>query len=330
MMKSTTDFDKHNGTEPTLPESLQYRLDVVFAAAAITVLAGLLIPISVQILDIAWIVSACLAAAVVVICAVAKSCHDLQGFGFLVGALALLRISLTAMTVRKILVEHIASTVIDILGKSVAGVGAIGAATLALLLAIVGFGSILPAANWIRRAAQHYADEILPVKRAALQAELSLKKIPRQQAREILEKIRAEMRFFGSMGAVAVLIRCEAAAGLAMIVVSLTLKILTDTMAGGYNAELMNILASNAAGLVIVAVVPSVTANWSCAVLSRKDSLCLKTTETSAEAGEKSQKIQLIGSTPENPKQIELLNPDFADKSRSVEQAGEKIAEFEP
>jgi hypothetical protein len=330
MMKSTIDFDRHNEAEPTLPESIRYRLDVVFAAAALTVLAGLLIPISVQILDMAWIGSVCLAAAVVVICIVAKSCHDLQGFGFLVGALMLLRIGLTAMTVRKFLVEHTASTVIDILGKSVAGVGAIGGAIVALLLAIVGFGSILPAAKWIRQSAQRYADQILPIKRAALQAELSLKKIPRKKARDILEKIRVEMRFFGSMGAVAVLMRCEAAAGLVMIAVSLTLKVLTDAMAGGYNAEFLNILASNAAGLVIVAVIPSVAANWSCAILNRKDSLCLKTTQSPAGTENNSQKIQLFGSTAENPKQVELLNPDFVDKARSLEQAGEKIAEFEP
>ena len=327
-MKSQTDFDRLNGAEPTLPESIRYRLDVVFAAAALTVLAGLLIPIPVRILDMAWIGGVCLAAAVVVVCAAAKSCHDLHGFSFLVGALVLLRISLTAMTVRKILAEHIAPTVIDILGKSVSGMGVIGAAIIALLLAVVGFGSIFPAANWIRRAAQHYADQILPVKRAALQAELGLKGIPRQQARQILEKIRAEMRFFGSMGAVAVLMRCEAVAGLVMIIVSLTIKVLTDAFMAGYNPELLDTLASDAAGLVIVAVVPSVAAAWGCAVLTRKDSLCLKTMEPATE--EKPQKIQLAGSPGKSPSQAELLNPDFAAKARAIEQGGEKIAEFEP
>jgi flagellar biosynthesis component FlhA len=148
MMKSQPDSDRLPGAESTLPESLRYRLDVVFAAAALTVLAGLLIPIPVRLLDMAWIGGICLAAAVVVISAAAKSCHDLQGFGFLAGALVLLRISLTAMTIRKILVEHTASTVIDILGKSVHGIGIIGAAMIALLLAIVGFGSLFPAAGW--------------------------------------------------------------------------------------------------------------------------------------------------------------------------------------
>jgi len=133
--------------------------------------------------------------AVVVICVVAKSCHDLQGFGFLVGALMLLRISLTAMTVRKFLVEHTASTVIDILGRSVAGMGAIGGAIIATAFGHRGLWSILPAANRIRQAAQRYADEILPIKRAALQAELSLKKIPHEQARDILEKIRVKCDF---------------------------------------------------------------------------------------------------------------------------------------
>lgn len=326
-MKSTSDFDRLPGAETTLPESIRYRLDIVFAAAALTVLAGLLIPIPLKLLDMAWIGCICLAAAVVVVSAIAKSCHDLQGFGFLAGALVLLRICLTAMTVRKILVERTTSAVIDLLGKSVDGMGVVGAAVIALLLAIVGFGSLFPAARWIRQAAVHYAAEILPIKRAALQAELSLKGIPHQQGRQILEKIRTEMRFYGSMGAVAVLMRCEAVAGLVMIVAALSIKVLTDAAAAGYNPELMDTLASDAAGLVIVAVVPSVAAGWACAVLTRKDSLCLKIVDSAGQ--EKSQIIKLAGRGGETGREVELLNPDFVAKANSIEQAGEKIAEFE-
>jgi hypothetical protein len=327
MMKSSSDFDRLGEAESTLPESIRYRLDIVFAAAALTVLAGLLIPVPIKLLDMAWIGCICLAAAVVVISLIAKSCHDLQGFGFLAGALVLLRICLTAMTVRKILVEHTSSAVIDILGKSVQGMGAIGAAIIALLLAIVGFGSLFPAAGWIRRAVANYATQILPVKRASLQAELSLKGIPHQQGRQILEKIRTEMRFYGSMGAVAVLMRCEAVAGLVMIVVALTIKIATDAIAAGYNRELMDTLAADAAGLVIIAVIPSAAAGWACAFLTRKDSLCLKVVDSPAE--EKSQKIKLAGRPGDSGQEVELLNPDFVTKARAIEQAEEKIAEFE-
>ncbi len=326
-MKSQTDFDRPEGVESALPESIRYRLDIVFASAALTILAGVLIPIPVRILDIAWIGGICLAAAVVVICTLAKSCHDLQGFGFLAGVLVLLRICLTAMTIRKILVEDVASTVIGILGKSVQGMGVIGVVIIVLLLAVVGYGSLFGAANWIRQAVGNYAGQILPVKRASLQAELSLKHIPHQQARQILEKIRMEMRFYGSMGAVAVLMRCEAVAGLVMIVVALTIKILTDAARAGVNPERLDTLASDAAGLVIVAVIPSVAAGWACAVLSRKDSLCLKIVESSPE--QQPQKIKLAPGPGGSGREVELLNPDFVTKAPPVEPAEEKIAEFE-
>jgi hypothetical protein len=327
MMKIASDFDRLGGAETTLPESIRYRLDIVFAAAALTVLAGLLIPVPTKLLDMAWIGCICLAAAVVVISVVAKSCHDLQGFGLLAGALALLRICLTAMTVRMILVEHTTSAVIGLLGKSVNGMGVIGAAVIALLLAVVGFGSLFPAASWIRQAVGHYAGQILPIKRAALQAELSLKGIAHQQGRQILDKIRTEMRFYGSMGAVAILMRCEAVAGLVMIVVALAIKALTDAAAAGYNPEFMDTLASDAAGLVIVAVIPSVLAGWACAVLTRKDSLCLKI--VGSPGSEKPQTIKLAGRGGETGREVELLNPDFVTKARAIEQAGEKMAEFE-
>lgn len=327
MMKSQTDFDRPDAAESALPESIRYRLDVVFAAAALTVLAGVLIPLPARILDMAWIAGICLAAAVVVICTLAKSCHDLQGFGFLAGALVLLRMSLTAMTIRKILVEQTTLTILEILGKSVHGIGVIGTVMIVLLLAIVGFGSLFPAAGWIRRAACNYAEQILPVKRASLQAELSLKRLPHEQARQILDKIRTEMRFYGSMGAVAVLMRCEAVAGLVMIVVALTIKVVTDTAAAGLNSELLEKLSLDAAGLVIAAVIPAAAAGWACAVLARKDSLCLKTAETPAE--EKPQKIKITSVSGELTREVELLNPDFAVKAHALGQGGEKIAEFE-
>jgi hypothetical protein len=327
MMKSPTDFDRLPGAESTLPESIRYRLDIVFAVAALTVLAGLLIPIPIKLLDMAWIGCVCLAAAVVFICTIARSCHDLQGFVFLAGPLVLMRICLIAMTVRMILDKHTSPTVIEILGKSVQGMGVIGAVVIALLLAMVGFGSLFPAAGWIRQAVQNYSGQILPIKRAALQAELSLKGIPPQQARQIHEKIRTEMRFYGSMGAVAVLMRCEAVAGLVMIVVALTIKIFTEVLSPGYNQQLLETPASNAAGLVIIAVIPSVAAGWACAVLTRKDSLCLKTVDSPDQ--EKPQKIKLAGQPGETGGEVELLNPDFVAKARSIEQAGEKIAEFE-
>jgi Mrp family chromosome partitioning ATPase len=44
---------------------------------------------------------------------------------------------------------------------------------------------------------------------------------------------------------------------------------------------------------------------------------------------EKSQTIKLAGRDGETGGEVELLNPDFVAKAKSIEQAGEKIAEFE-
>jgi len=121
------------------------------------------------------------------------------------------------------------------------------------------------------------------------------------------------MRFFGSMGAVAILMRCRGGGGTGDD------RVLSDPQGadgcngGRYNAEFLNVLASNAAGLVIVAVIPSIAANWSCAALSRKDSLYLKSAFSAVEEENNSRKIQLIRSATGDTKQIELLNPDFMD-----------------
>lgn len=311
-----------------LPEAIRYRLDVVFAAAAITILAGLITPIPLRALDIAWICSVCLAAAVIVVCKVAKSCHDLQGFGALLGVLSLLRIALIAMTVRKILQQQTAGVVVDILGRAFLQTGIITAGILGILLVLICGWIVFLAASQIRRSVQTYSNEVLPIKRVGLQADLSLHTISREQARTVLEKIRAEMRFFGSMGAISVLMRCETLAGMVMIVVALGIKATTDTMSAGFNSELMETLATQTAGLAVIAAIPAVGSGWSCVWLLGKTNLCLNASPPAeAETGKNIIQGEITSTLSGD---AELLNPDFVQKSQEAEHRKEKIVNFEP
>jgi len=314
--------------EKTLPEAIQYRLDVVFAAAAMTILAGLITPIPLRALDIAWICSVCLAAAVILICKVAKSCHDLQGFGPLLGVLSLLRIALIAMTVRKILQQQTAGVVVDILGRAFLQTGIITAGILGILLVLICGWIVFLAASQIRHSVQTYSNEVLPIKRVGLQADLSLHIISREQARTVLEKIRAEMRFFGSMGAISVLMRCETLAGIVMIVVALGIKAATDTMAAGFNPELMETLVIQTAGLAVIAAIPAVGSGWSCVWLLGKTNLCLNATPPAeAETGKNIIQGEITSTLSGD---AELLNPNFVQKSQEAESRKEKIVDFEP
>jgi len=314
-------------TESNLPEAIHYRLDAVFAAAALTVLAGLLIPMPLLMMDIVWVFSIFLAAAVVAVCLAAANCQELGGFGFLVGVMNLLRICLIAMTVRKILLEQTAGMVIGLIGRVVLGTGVITAAILAVLIVLLSFWMILLFARQIRRSVRKYSQEILPVKRAGLQADLSMNVISREQAKSVLDKIKTEMRFFGSMGSIAVLMQCEAAAAVVMILLALGIKVFSDTLAGGYNAELLETVASQAAGLAIISLLPAVASAWSCAGLLRKEALCLKKNQTEEEPN--GHNISLPG-TDEQAERTELLNPDFMEQARNAPPLRENIVDFEP
>lgn len=313
-------------TESNLPEAIHYRLDAVFAAAALTVLAGLLIPMPLLMLDIVWVFSVFLAAAVVAVCLAAANCQELGGFGFLVGAMNLLRICLIAMTVRKILLEQTAGMVIGLIGRVVLGTGVITAAILAVLMVLLSFWMILLFARQIRRSVQRYSQEILPVKRAGLQADLSLNVITRQQAKSVLDKIKTEMRFFGAMGSIAVLMRCEAAAAVVMTLLALGIKVFSDALAGGYNVQLLETVASQAAGLAIISLLPAVSSAWSCAGLLQKEALCLKKDQT--EQDSQGHTIALPG-TDKQTEQTELLNPDFMEQARNAPPLRENIVDFE-
>lgn len=318
---------KRRQTESVLSEAIHYRLDAVFAAAALTVLAGLLIPMPLLMMDIVWVFSVFLTAAVVAVCLAAVNCQELGGFGFLVGAMNLLRICLVAMTIRKILLEQTAGMVIGLIGKVVLGTGVITAAILAVLIVLLSFWMILSSARQIRHSVRRYSQEILPVKRAGLQADLSLNVISREQAKSVLDKIKTEMRFFGSMGSIAVLMQCEAASAVVMILLALGIKIFSDTLAGGYNAELLETVASQAAGLALIAMLPAVASAWSCAGLLRKEALCLKKDQTEQEPN--GNNIALPGADAQ-AEQTELLNPDFMQQARNAPPLRENIVDFEP
>jgi len=314
-------------TDSNLQEAIHYRLDAVFAAAALTVLAGLLIPMPLLMLDIVWVFSVFLAAAVVAVCLAAANCQELGGFGFLVGAMNLLRICLIAMTVRKILLEQTAGMVIGLIGRVVLGTGVITAAILAVLMVLLSFWMILLFARQIRRSVHRYSQEILPVKRAGLQADLSLNVISRQQAKSVLDKIKTEMRFFGSMGSISVLMQCEAAAAVVMTLLALGIKVFSDALAGGYNVQLLETVASQAAGLAIISLLPAVSSAWSCAGLLQKEALCLKKDQT--EQDTHGHTIALPG-TDKQTEQTELLNPDFMEQARKAPPLRENIVDFEP
>lgn len=290
-------------------------------------MAGLLIPMPLLMMDIVWVFSIFLAAAVVAVCLAAANCQELGGFGFLVGVMNLLRICLIAMTVRKILLEQTAGMVIGLIGRVVLGTGVITAAILDVLIVLLSFWMILLFARQIRRSVRKYSQEILPVKRAGLQADLSLNVISREQAKSVLDKIKTEMRFFGSMGSIAVLMQCEAAAAVVMILLALGIKVFSDTLAGGYNAELLETVASQAAGLAIISLLPAVTSAWSCAGLLRKEALCLKKDQTEEEPN--GHNISLPG-TDEQAERTELLNPDFMEQARNAPPLRENIVDFEP
>jgi hypothetical protein len=204
----------------------------------------------------------------------------------------------------------------------------ITAGILGALLVLICVWIVFLAAGQIRRSVRNYSDEVLPIKRVGLQADLSLHTISHEQARAVLEKIRAEMRFFGSMGAIAVLMRCEAIAGAVMIVVALGIKATTDIAAAGYNAEMMETLAAQTAGLAVIAAIPAVASGWSCGGLLSKKNLCLNATPSEETDTGKNTPLGEIASNTSGT--AELLNPDFVQKAQELSQRTEKIVDFEP
>jgi hypothetical protein len=330
--------DNQSITEKLLSEVLFARNNFVFTAGALSLLGGLLLPMPMRLLDVLWVLSLCLSAALLLITLSAKESGELSSFPLLLVVASVLRIALTVASARLIFLGGTGGAIIEAIGKPIAAAGSpVWTIIIAPLVAVVVGIVIYGATKRITKASLRFAFEIMPLKKIGIETDLNSGIINDHKAGELKDRISRETQFYLNMAGVTKLMRCDAAmAGVVVLVTVAGQTAITtiDRMTPDANV-LTQTYVSLATGAAILALGPAVIIALASAYLLGKSSLSLGG-GNSDDQPQRSETIEIVSEETGENEEVELLNPDFAAVANrrganlKNGQRDESIARFEP
>lgn len=308
------------------------RPEFLFTGTAVMLLTGVLIPWPDRLLDILWICQLSLTAAVLVICAAARSCSQLEGFPPLLAATSFLSFLATAGCIRAIVLrQDTCGRLIRALGEKIAALEPLLALTLILVTGFFVLYLVMQAGRRIRQGIEHYLFQILPFKTIGLETDQTLNILTARHAEILHETIRKEVRFYASMNGLRKLMAAQISVNLFLVLAAWGLAWageMLQTTAGQTISPLQS-LAPVIAGTALFAWLPAGAAAAACAGLLNKESLSLPKKEPEEEQNG-GRKIKIISSVNGRSEEVELINPDFLSVPQKNEKPDEKIVQFEP
>ena len=321
-------------TERLSSQVLFGRNDFILVAAALALLAGFLLPVPAQLLDVLWVLSLCFGAALLLISIWAKEAAELASFPALLAVASVLRIALNVTSARLIFLRGIGGTVIKTIGQPIATSNPVWTIMVALLCAAVVVILVYIAARRITKASLKFALEIVPLKRIGIETDLNSGFISDREAEQLKDKVLQETRFYSDMAGVTKLMLCDVAIAASAVVITVA----GQTAMSAINrmtpdvGVLVQSGAGLAAGAAVLALVPVVIMALGSAYLVGKSSLSLSR-DNSENQQYPSETIKIVSSKTGQTEEVELLNPDFAQVADSREtpaKVAEDIASFEP
>ena len=207
-------------TERLSSQVLFGRNDFILVAAALALLAGFLLPVPAQLLDVLWVLSLCFGAALLLISIWAKEAAELASFPALLAVASVLRIALNVTSARLIFLRGIGGTVIKTIGQPIATSNPVWTIMVALLCAAVVVILVYIAARRITKASLKFALEIVPLKRIGIETDLNSGVISDREAEQLKDKVLQETRFYSDMAGVTKLMLCDVAIAASAVVIT--------------------------------------------------------------------------------------------------------------
>jgi hypothetical protein len=327
-------FDTGSSTEKVSSGVLFARSDFVFTAAALSLLAGFLVPFSPRVLDIFWGLNLCFSMVLLLITFSAKSTSELSGFPQLMLFGVLLRIILAVTSAKLVIHNGLGGIIIETLGKPLSQTSPVWIIIIMPITAVVVMTLIYGAAKRIAKASVNFTLDILPLKQASVKTDLNMGLITDKEAENLDEKIKQETRFYLNMAGVGKLLFCEGI--ITGLVVIITIAGLTSMSAigrmGPETHTSFGLFASLAAGAAVLILLPELFIVLGTAHLLGKSSLTLQTDNKKTTA-QQAETIEIISNETGKSEKVELLNPDFAKapaQQTEIQQNNENITSFEP
>ncbi|HUT30673.1 MAG TPA: FHIPEP family type III secretion protein [Sedimentisphaerales bacterium] len=198
------------------------RTDYLLLGGIVAVAAGLLFPLQGRIFDVLLIFSMSLTAAVLMITLSAQGAFQVQSFPLLVVLFTTLRIGLSVACAKLILLGGNAGTIVNFLGRLVAGGHlAFTICVFGVLVALI-FMVVLRTVRGISLAGTEYASEIAPFRWLTIDNKLSAGAISDGQALSLRAEVVREASFFSAMRGASKFMLCGAGIELVIIIVNIT------------------------------------------------------------------------------------------------------------
>ncbi len=198
----------------SINSSLVSHSNIILAAALVTILATLLIPLPTPLLDMLIAASISLAIAVLVVTLSSKEALELSTFPSLLLFVTLFRLSLNVASTRLILLNGNAGKIIETFGNFVAGGSFVVGLVIFLILVVIQFIVITKGSERISEVSARFTLDAMPGKQMAIDADLNAGMITEVQANQRREKIVKESEFYGAMDGASKFIRGDAKAGI--------------------------------------------------------------------------------------------------------------------
>jgi hypothetical protein len=187
----------------------------------IAVVAGLLFPPSAHILDVFWIFSLSLTAAVLIITFSARGALEVAGFPSLIVLATMLRIAISVASSKQTISQNNSSTILNFVGSVFVRNNSVFAVLFFGMLTIIIFGIIYKAVKSIRYTSTEFTTNIVPIKQTSIDSDFNTKIIDSTCALNLREKVGREATFFISMAKVGGFILCAAVIELTTIIVNI-------------------------------------------------------------------------------------------------------------
>ncbi len=311
---------KMNAEQVLKPVTLRHGR-VLFVVAFIVLITALAVPLGgmgLRVLDIAWIFSAFLGIAVLVIIISARDLSQLSGFAGLITFSILIRVGVGAASVRAFFDHGSNCRLVAYIGDAVYFTGW-PYLTVIVPLSIIGcIVVIVSATRSISKKASEHTVNTIPFKYISTDADLNAGVISETQASEIKGKITSEARFYLSMSAVSKLMGFDAAIG-ALLCFTLVITAVMMSISSDSGREVaLEGHTIPVVGISLMMFAPAVLVAWGSAnLINNKKFSMMQMAEDGGERGTAaagSFDMTVGGSSEE----FELLNPDFAEVGKQA------------
>jgi type III secretion protein V len=249
--------------------------DLILAAVVISVVAMMILPMPMFMLDALVAVNISIGVMLVLMSIYIKKALQFSAFPSVLLISTLFRLALSVATTRMILMEGDAGAIIDTFGGMVAGGNLVVGLVVFLIITLVQFLVIAKGAERVAEVGARFTLDAMPGKQMSIDSDLRSGLIEKTEARTKRRELELESKLHGSMDGAMKFVKGDAIAGIVIIVINLLgglsigifqlsmsagaamQKYSILTIGDGLVAQIPALLGAMSAGLIVTRVTDS-------------------------------------------------------------------------